>query len=140
MKKKEVLVLSNASVPTSIRLGTNAHFCQPIATNLGMKADASLKLDCQLKAVMKCSFFYLRQLSKISPILPQRLFEIVIHAFITSQPFRALQSCTPYRSLRSAEQLHVPKTRFKFRGDWTFTVLGKLWNNLPLYIRPPHCF
>ena len=43
-----------------------------------------INLNCQSKAVVKASFFHLRQLAKIKPILSRQHFETVIHAFVTT--------------------------------------------------------
>lgn len=48
-------------------------------------------------------------------------------------------SYTPLRSLRMAVQslLSVPQSRLKRRGDRAFDVVApKLWNELPLHVRP----
>ena len=47
--------------------------------------DPELQLDSQIKAVVRNSFFRLRQLAKIKPLLNSDLFETVIHAFVTSR-------------------------------------------------------
>ena len=47
--------------------------------------DSDLKFDSQIKAVVKASFFQLRQRAKIKPVLQRKLFETVIHAFITTR-------------------------------------------------------
>lgn len=54
-------------------------------TNLGVKIDADLKLDSQIRAVVKSSFFQLRQLAKVKPFLSRQHFETVIHAFVTTR-------------------------------------------------------
>ncbi len=54
-------------------------------TNLGVKIDSNLKLDSQIRAVVKSSFFQLRQLAKIKPYLSSQHFETVIHAFVTTR-------------------------------------------------------
>ena len=46
--------------------------------------DRELNLNCQIKAVGKASFFPLRQLAKIKPILSRQHFETVINAFVTT--------------------------------------------------------
>ena len=59
---------------------------KPSVSNLGFKMDSDIKLDQQIGAtVNKSSFFHLRQLAKVKPILAQKHFETVIHAFITSR-------------------------------------------------------
>jgi len=58
---------------------------KPSITNLVVKVDPQLKFDSQIKAVVKSSFFHLRQLAKIKPILSRQHFETLIHAsFVTN--------------------------------------------------------
>lgn len=66
-------------------LDTLAKCVKPAVTNLGVKVDCDLKFDNQIKAVVKSSFFQLRQLAKIKPILSQQHFETVIHAFVSTR-------------------------------------------------------
>ncbi len=47
--------------------------------------DSALKLDKQINAVAKISFFQLRLISKIKPFLSRKDLEKVIHAFIFSR-------------------------------------------------------
>ena len=47
--------------------------------------DPELNLNSHIKAVVKSSFFHLRQLAKIKPILSRQHFETVIHAFVNTQ-------------------------------------------------------
>ena len=68
-----------------VELGSLAQHRKQIVNNLGVKVDAELKFDSQITAVVKSSFFQLRQLRKIKPIIHGRLFETVIHAFVTSR-------------------------------------------------------
>jgi len=85
-KTEFVLFASSDSAATvPVDLGCLTHDSSPVVTNLGVKLDGSLKLDAQINAVLKNSFFQLRQLAKVNPILSQHDFEILIHAFITSQ-------------------------------------------------------
>ena len=58
---------------------------KPTVSNLGFKMDSDFKLDRQIGAIVKSSFFRLRQLAKVKPFLAQKHFETVIHAFITSR-------------------------------------------------------
>ena len=44
-----------------------------------------LKLDSQIRAVVRSSFYHLRQLAKIKQISSRQQFEIVIHAFFTTR-------------------------------------------------------
>ena len=51
---------------------------------MGFNMGSEFKLDQQIGAIVKSSFFHLRQLAKVKPFLAQKHFETVIHAFITS--------------------------------------------------------
>ena len=62
-----------------------AQYHEPIVNNLGVKVDSDLKFDSQIKAVVESSFFQLRQLAKIKPVLQRQQFETVIHAFVTTR-------------------------------------------------------
>ena len=84
-KKTEVMVFGGTSMTPLVELGSLAQHHKQIVNNLGVKVDAELKFDSQITAVVKSSFFQLRQLRKIKPIIHRRLFETVIHAFVTSR-------------------------------------------------------
>ena len=84
-KKTEVMVFSGTSVTPLVDLGYLAQYRRPIVKNLGVKVDTDLKFDTQIKAVVKSSFFQLRQLAKIKPVLQRQDFETVIHAFVTTR-------------------------------------------------------
>ena len=47
--------------------------------------DSDLKLDNQIRSVVKLRFYQLSQLAKMKPILPRQLFKTVIHAFVTTR-------------------------------------------------------
>lgn len=51
---------------------------------MGIKVDAHLKFDGQIKAVVKWSFFQLR-LAKIKPFMHRQHFETVLHSFVTTR-------------------------------------------------------
>lgn len=55
---------------------------KPTITNVGFKID--IELDSQVRVVVKSSFYQLRQLAKIKPILSKDDSRRVIHAFITT--------------------------------------------------------
>lgn len=74
---------SAAAVP--VDMGCLTLDISPVVTNLGVKLDGRLKLDDQISAVVKTSFFQLRQLVKVKPVLSRHDFEILIHAFITTR-------------------------------------------------------
>ena len=84
-KKTEVMVFGVATGTPPVELYSLARNIKPNITNLGFKVDPKLNLDCQIKAVVKSSFFHLRQLAKIKPILSRQHFETVIHAFVTTR-------------------------------------------------------
>lgn len=84
-KKTEVMVFGGTSVTPLVDLCALDQYVKPIVKNLGVKIDKDLKFDSQIKAVVKSSFFQLRQLSKIKPILQRQHFEAVIHAFVTTR-------------------------------------------------------
>ena len=66
-------------------LGSLVQHIKPTITNLGVKMDVDLKLDSQIRAVVRSSYHHLRQLAKIKPILSRQQFETVIHAFVTTR-------------------------------------------------------
>ena len=85
-KKTEAIVFGGAiGIPPPVDLGSLAQVVKPVVTDLGFKVDSQLKLDNQIKYVVKSSFFQLRQLAKIKQILSRQLFENVIHAFISTR-------------------------------------------------------
>lgn len=66
-------------------LGSYASHLSSTVRNLGVVLDSSLKLDKQVAAVVKTSFYQLRQISKAMPYLRHNDLEKLIHAFITSR-------------------------------------------------------
>ena len=85
-EKTEVMVFGGTSVTLpQVDLVSLAQYHEPIVNNLGVKVDSDLKFDSQIKAVVKSSFFQLRQLAKIKPVLQRQQFETVIHAFVTTR-------------------------------------------------------
>ena len=71
--------------PPPVDLGSLAQYIKPSIKNQGVKVDPELNFISQIKAVVKSSFFHLRQLAKIKPILSRQHFETVIHAFVTTR-------------------------------------------------------
>ncbi|XP_076597184.1 uncharacterized protein LOC143326976 [Chaetodon auriga] len=86
-KKMEVMVFgpSGPCEPPPVDLGPLAGYVKPTVSNLGFKMDSDFRLDRQISAVVKSSFFQIRQLAKVKPFLAHQHFETVIHAFITSR-------------------------------------------------------
>lgn len=66
-------------------MGPLAEYFKPVVTNLGFKMDSNFKLNTQIRATVKYSFYHLRRLAKVRPILSRPHFETVIHAFISSR-------------------------------------------------------
>ncbi len=82
--KTEVMVFSGTTGTPLVDLGALSQYIKPTITNLGVKIDSDLKLDSQIRAVVKSSFFQLRQLAKRKPYLSSQHFKTVIHAFVTT--------------------------------------------------------
>ena len=80
LKKKDAFRL-----PPTLDLSPLAHYMKPTVSSLGFKMDSDFKLDSQIGAIVKSSFFHLRQLAKVKPFLAQKHFETVIHIIITSR-------------------------------------------------------
>lgn len=89
-KKTEVMVFGPSRTSHPADLGPLAQYLKPTVSNLGVKMDSDLKLYRQIGAVVKSSFFHLRQLAKVKSLLSQQHLETVIHAFVTSR----LDYCT----------------------------------------------
>ncbi len=83
--KTEVMFFGGTSGTPLPDLGSLTQYMKPTITNLGVKMDPDLKLDSQIRSVIKSNFFHLRQLAEIKPILPRQHFETVIHAFVTTR-------------------------------------------------------
>ena len=62
-----------------------SQYVKPTITNLGVNTNPGLKLDRQIRSVVKSSFFNFRQLAKIKPFLSRQHFETVIHTFVTTR-------------------------------------------------------
>ena len=75
---KSVRDLTNALGPLSASAHTSVK-------NLGVYLDSSLNFNKQVSSVVSSSFYQLRTISKLKPILTLRDLETVIHAFISSR-------------------------------------------------------
>lgn len=62
-----------------------AQYMKPTITNLKVKMDSDFKLYSQIKAAVTSSFFQLRQMAKMKPVLPRQHFQTVIRVFLTTQ-------------------------------------------------------
>uniref|UniRef100_A0A3Q2ZS88 Reverse transcriptase domain-containing protein n=1 Tax=Kryptolebias marmoratus TaxID=37003 RepID=A0A3Q2ZS88_KRYMA len=83
--KTEVVFFGSSSEDTLSDACSLAQYVKPVITNLGVKMDAGLKLEAHIRAVVKSSFFHLRQLAKVKPMLSRQHFETAIHAFVTTR-------------------------------------------------------
>lgn len=91
--------------PPTFDLGSLAEYVKPIISNLGFKIDSNLKLDWHISAVAKSSFFHLRQLAKVKPLLARQQFKTAIQAFITPRP----DSCNAlYYAVSQASLARLP--------------------------------
>ena len=84
-KKTEVMVFGVTTGTPQVDLGCLTPLLKHTITNLGVKIDSDLKFDNQIRSVVKSSFFQLRQLAKIKPIVLRQHFEMVIYAFVTTR-------------------------------------------------------
>lgn len=84
-KKTEVMVFGSPTETPNVYVDSLAQYVKPTVTILGVKVDCDLKFENQIKAVVKSSFFHLRQLAKIKPVLSRQHFETVIHAFVSTR-------------------------------------------------------
>ncbi len=85
--KTEIIVFgpSDSRSTPKVNLGDLTSSVKPWVKNLGVIFDDGLKFDKQINTVVKSCFFQLRLLAKVKPILSSKIFEKVIHAFITSR-------------------------------------------------------
>lgn len=83
--KTEVMFFGSSSETPDVNAGSLTQYIRPMVTNLGVKIDAGLKLENHIRTVVKSSFYHLRQLAKVKPILSKKHFETVVHAFVTTR-------------------------------------------------------
>ena len=79
--KTEIILFGNSLID----LGPLQNYLRPKVTSLGVTIDSDFKLDKQVNAVLKSSFYHLRLLSEVKPFLSFNLLEQVVHAFISSR-------------------------------------------------------
>ncbi len=66
-----------------------------VVFGLGVFFDSELNFVKQVNTVVKTSFYYLRLIAKIQPVLSSRDLEMIIHAFISSR----LDYCNVYSGI-----------------------------------------
>uniref|UniRef100_A0A3B3HT18 Reverse transcriptase domain-containing protein n=1 Tax=Oryzias latipes TaxID=8090 RepID=A0A3B3HT18_ORYLA len=85
-EKTEVLLFGPSDVSKAhVDLGVLNDHLKQTATSLGVKLDSNLTFNAHINLVVKSSFFHLRQLAKVKPLLSRHDFEILIHAFISTR-------------------------------------------------------
>nr|XP_054588790.1 uncharacterized protein LOC129153526 [Nothobranchius furzeri]XP_054588791.1 uncharacterized protein LOC129153526 [Nothobranchius furzeri]XP_054588792.1 uncharacterized protein LOC129153526 [Nothobranchius furzeri] len=85
--KTELIVFhpNSRNVDRYVDLGPHSPYSKPVVTSLGVKLDAGLKFDAHINSVIQSSFFHLRRLAKIKPMLSRAHLERVLHAFVISR-------------------------------------------------------
>ena len=99
-KKKGVMVFgpSGPCEPSHLYLGPLADFVRPTVSNLGFKMDSDFELDRQISAVVKSSFFQIRQLAKVKPFLMHQHFArctLESASLPRTAPVSAERGCSP---------------------------------------------
>lgn len=59
------------------------YLCQ--VKSLGVNLDSSLPFESHIKTISRTAFFYLRNISRLRPLLSHSSTETLIHAFVTSR-------------------------------------------------------
>uniref|UniRef100_A0A8C6NV41 Reverse transcriptase domain-containing protein n=1 Tax=Nothobranchius furzeri TaxID=105023 RepID=A0A8C6NV41_NOTFU len=85
--KTEILICVPYKLVPKVRasLGQLASHTKPSIRNLCMTFDPALTLDSHVSSLVRSSFFHLRNIAKLSPILSHSELETVIHTFISSR-------------------------------------------------------
>uniref|UniRef100_A0A8C6P1U2 Reverse transcriptase domain-containing protein n=1 Tax=Nothobranchius furzeri TaxID=105023 RepID=A0A8C6P1U2_NOTFU len=83
----EILICAPDKLVPKVRdsLGQLASHTKPSVRNLGVTFDPALSLDSHVSSLVRSSFFHLRNIAKLSPILSRSELETVIHTFISSR-------------------------------------------------------
>jgi len=65
--------------------GHDIHLLSPSVTNLGVKMEPHLNFEAHIKYLCKTSFFHLRNIAKLRPMLTFPDAEKLVHAFVSSR-------------------------------------------------------
>uniref|UniRef100_A0A8C6KL48 Reverse transcriptase domain-containing protein n=1 Tax=Nothobranchius furzeri TaxID=105023 RepID=A0A8C6KL48_NOTFU len=84
MSKLQLLHTCLDSIKTWM-VGQLASHTKPSVRNLGVTFDPALTLDSHVSSLVCSSFFHLRNVAKLSPILSRSELETVLHSFISSR-------------------------------------------------------
>uniref|UniRef100_A0A8C6KM71 Reverse transcriptase domain-containing protein n=1 Tax=Nothobranchius furzeri TaxID=105023 RepID=A0A8C6KM71_NOTFU len=85
--KTEILICAPDKLVPKVgdSLGQLASHTKPSDRYLGVTFDPALTLDSHVSSLVRSSFFHLRNIAKLSPILSRSELETVIHTFISSR-------------------------------------------------------
>nr|XP_061839065.1 uncharacterized protein LOC133621161 isoform X1 [Nerophis lumbriciformis]XP_061839075.1 uncharacterized protein LOC133621161 isoform X1 [Nerophis lumbriciformis] len=84
--KTEVMLFGPSRSPSpNVDLGTLTPYLSDSVTNLGVKFDSDFKFEKQISSVVQKSFYQLRQIAKVKPLLSRHDLEKLIHAFISTR-------------------------------------------------------
>uniref|UniRef100_A0A8C6KCT2 Reverse transcriptase domain-containing protein n=1 Tax=Nothobranchius furzeri TaxID=105023 RepID=A0A8C6KCT2_NOTFU len=85
--KTEILICAPDKLVPKVRdsLGQLASHTKPSVRNLGVTFDPALTLDSHVSSPVRSSFFHLRNIAKLSPILSRSELETFLHTFISSR-------------------------------------------------------
>uniref|UniRef100_A0A8C6PV72 Reverse transcriptase domain-containing protein n=1 Tax=Nothobranchius furzeri TaxID=105023 RepID=A0A8C6PV72_NOTFU len=85
--KTEILICAPEKLVPKVRdsIGQLASHIKPSVRNLGVTFEPALTLDSHDSFLVRSSFFHLRNIAKLSPILSRSELETVIHTFISSR-------------------------------------------------------
>lgn len=75
---------SGANRPCTVDLGPMAQYLESTETNLGVKMDRDFILDRSISAVVKCSFYQLRQFAMGKHIISYQDLKSLTYSFITT--------------------------------------------------------
>ncbi|XP_070409411.1 uncharacterized protein [Nothobranchius furzeri] len=103
--KTEILICAPDKLVPKVRdLGQLASHTKPSVRSLSVTFDPALTLDSQVRSLVRSSFFHLRNIAKLSPILSCSELETVLHTFI----FSRLDYCNSFHV--SEQNLPEPST------------------------------
>uniref|UniRef100_A0A8C6Q7R0 Reverse transcriptase domain-containing protein n=1 Tax=Nothobranchius furzeri TaxID=105023 RepID=A0A8C6Q7R0_NOTFU len=113
--KTEILICAPDKLVPKVRdsLGQLASHTKPSVRNLGVTFDPALTLDSHVSSLVRSSFFHLRNIAKLSPILSRSELETVIHTFISSRLdyCNSLFTCLSKTSLNRVQVVQNACTR-----------------------------
>uniref|UniRef100_A0A8C6W0R4 Reverse transcriptase domain-containing protein n=1 Tax=Nothobranchius furzeri TaxID=105023 RepID=A0A8C6W0R4_NOTFU len=160
--KTEILICAPDKLVPKVRdsLGQLASHTKPSIRNLGVTFDPALTLDSHVSSLVRSYFFHLRNIAKLSPILPHSELETVIYTFISSHLdfSNSLFTCLSRTSLNRVQvaqnacarlltnsfkhtyitllllQLHWLPVNFRVHFNILFLVYRALHGQAPSYI------